>query len=733
MSLLQLPVELLLQVSSYLEFVSDLGSLYQCHSLLYNLLKDRVDKLLKTEQSLQLLAWAAANGKEMCVRKLLNAGTLPNDSFTRDNETGWCRQCDDPMTIAAKRGHVDVVRMFLDYGRDPTPAINEKSIMFSIDITCLVRFGNPLSVAVLEGHISVVSLLIERGFIKRCAEPREKKRWCNLSLCLAVMKGHIPIIKLLLAGGCDPNSCWSGKAPLDYLASIPATSTTMEIIRLLVDAGANLWSKCSGQYAFSLALETGNEPFIYYAFEQAIVFDTEAILNMVDEVAGEHNILASFLLKKIDLDHTINFSRGARSKLLCGAVSGGFEDLMKRLRLAWNTVFEDWTCECGHRDLMALAIASGHIGMIELLLKYGGSLTEAVSYPAIIVEKDTDGNWDFDLCPPSMIVALDRGHDDVVKYLINKGFDVVFASEHGNALFNRALYLGKVEILQMLFESSSPSIEDIALSNDGLSIQLAVLGGEAVFKLLLEHGVQLQPGYVEHDRAFVCAALLANVPILKIFLDAGFSLEAQGLNYGTFGLELTLDENRGVTLLALAAQAKDRNAAEAAVDLLLEHGVQVNQLTGSCNHTPLLCTVSGVARKNVGATKYFVEEITKTKADAHDFERERNFNETSDYELLATKLLLEKGADPLFMNRSGKSALTAAAAACRNDIETVKMLLEYVDPNVPISAIKSHILAATAPFDDSRGSSWEKKRPSLAMQKTLWHYYWRKVYPCPNE
>ncbi|CAI7605572.1 unnamed protein product [Penicillium discolor] len=109
----------------------------------------------------------------------------------------------------------------------------------------------------------------------------------------------------------------------------------------------------------------------------------------------------------------------------------------------------------------------------------------------LLLEDRVDGNWDPDECPPSMILALDRGHDDVVKYLINEGLDVVFASRHGNDLFNRALYLGKLEILQMLVETSGPSIEDIAFLDDGLSIQLAVLGGEAVFRLLLERRVQL--------------------------------------------------------------------------------------------------------------------------------------------------------------------------------------------------------------------------------------------------
>ena len=95
MSLLKLPAELLLKVSSHLEYVSDLDSLYQCHPFLYTLLKDRVDELLKTEQSIQHLAWAAVNGKETCVRKLLDVGALFDDSFASDAAPGDAAPGDD--------------------------------------------------------------------------------------------------------------------------------------------------------------------------------------------------------------------------------------------------------------------------------------------------------------------------------------------------------------------------------------------------------------------------------------------------------------------------------------------------------------------------------------------------------------------------------------------------------------------------------------------------------------
>lgn len=86
-------------------------------------------------------------------------------------------------------------------------------------------------------------------------EPEEKKRWCDLALCLAVRERQIPITKLLLEGGCDPNvTCAYDKVPLHYVAPAPATSTTMEIVRLLVDTGAKLKSDRWTQSPFSVAL-----------------------------------------------------------------------------------------------------------------------------------------------------------------------------------------------------------------------------------------------------------------------------------------------------------------------------------------------------------------------------------------------------------------------------------------------------------------------------------------------
>ncbi|CAG8176080.1 unnamed protein product [Penicillium nalgiovense] len=78
----------------------------------------------------------------------------------------------------------------------------------------------------------------------------------------------------------------------------------------------------------------------------------------------------------------------AKVKLLCGAVAGGFEDLLDILLSARTSVLKNWNCDAGHRYIMCLAIASGNIRMIELLLYHGESLHRAVTYPTL---KDTGG------------------------------------------------------------------------------------------------------------------------------------------------------------------------------------------------------------------------------------------------------------------------------------------------------------------------------------------------------
>lgn len=426
-------------------------------------------------------------------------------------------------------------------------------------------------------------------------------------------------------------------------------------------------------------------------------------------------------------------------------------------------------------ELVDLAVSGGHLGVLKLLFKEGVSLDSTIGelpddFP-IVSGGITHPYMEFSNPyhdPPPMILALDRGHDEVFKYLIDKGCAKSFAERYGNDLiFERVLYLGKVEILQMIFGTLSPNVEDIADMYDGLSIHLAVFGGENVFKFLLDQGVRLRPDSEPHQRAFANAVLLANVHIVKMFLNAGFRPNLHNwVSPIDPSQSVALDESKGGTLLAIAAQAKSPKDAEATVDLLLEYGAQMNHPTGSCDHTPLLSTVSGFARKKIYMIQGHHWTMTRTSAGTHvHHQPSRDKIEAMDLEVQATKLLLKKGAEPLFWGNSGRSALTMAA--WNNKIEVVEVLLEFLDQaDTPINTIKPHILAAMGPYKACVGSNlhrficdddeldaymndhpearedvsvevlnqWKKaKEASDVTRRILWHYYWRKIYPCSRQ
>ncbi|KAJ5787253.1 hypothetical protein N7457_002243 [Penicillium paradoxum] len=734
MSLFKLPSELLIIVSSYLEYLSDLNALSQSHSRLYSLLKPRIYELL-TEDTGQALARAAETGNGQCVRRLLDAGAPFPDSQS---------SIEDPMTLAAKNGHVDIVRIFLEYGRDPTPPIHDTGLKADHD-DYMKR--NPFAVAARGGHTSVVSLLMDHGAVKQSVNDDGDTLY-DQTLSLAVMGMHIPIIKLLLAEGCNPNAMTSSRmVPLGYIATAPFTSASMEIINILVDAGAELVDEeaLGTVPPFTIALSVGNVPFANFVIASQDNFDIQKFLELYKDVFLEQPAMASLPVRKTDMEKMLKLDADAGFKLLCGAAAGGQEELMKLLLTKKN----DWTDENGLATLVDLAVEHGHIGILDLLFEEGVSLCARTKLKA------SNGSFSMDECcelgdyrPPPILLALEKGHDEIVNYLIDKGCAEALSESRGKGLlFNYALFLGKLEIIQKIFGTLTPSLQDIAFGDDGISIELAVFGGEAVFRFLLDHGVALNPDFAPHQKTLSIAAMLANAPILEMFFDAGLSLNMQSPDERPVDMPpVVCNKTRGSTLLAIAAQAKDRDSAEAAVDLLLERGVPIDQSLASLGRwTPLFSTIRGDVRRMIfleqDSIRFRIKNALGTRSIKGLFQNE---NDNMDFELLATKLLLKKGADPFIWNEYRLCALTVAAS--RNKINVIKLLMETFDQrNISISLTGPRILAAISYGDDSVDDTDEDspsdewtllpyrlEGPFDAIERALWQYYWPRVYPCPK-
>lgn len=213
MSLLQLPLELLMLVTSYLG-TRDLAHLLQVHPSLHNdiLISELHKKEVKANDGLALCHYAHV-GNEEGVQQILAAGAYIN--IKANGETALFK--------AVRKGHVSVVRILLEKGaRAECPSKNGTS---------------PLNFAVetRSGDDDMLKLLLRYG-----ANANESPfRGYYTPLFRAVASCDSVKVKLLLDNGADAGvrDPHSGANPLHTAAQVNAPS---EITRMLIKAGSGI-------------------------------------------------------------------------------------------------------------------------------------------------------------------------------------------------------------------------------------------------------------------------------------------------------------------------------------------------------------------------------------------------------------------------------------------------------------------------------------------------------------
>jgi ankyrin repeat protein len=240
------------------------------------------------DEGLAPLHIAAAKPDPRAVRKLLEAGADPNLA------SQWG---EPPLSFAAENEPAGsaMVRLLLGHGADPG----------GID-----GGTPPLLKAVQAGNLPAMMLLAEAG-----ADPNVQK-FGFTPLVSAIQHKHRPMVEYLIAHGADVNlpsghSC----SPIGYAAA----SADLELVRLLLDAGADPDEQQIGETPLTLAvmhhhpemvlllLERGANPdrkgqgAAYYPIHRAILNDNMPILELLLAHGADPMVRDSYRRTALDL------------------------------------------------------------------------------------------------------------------------------------------------------------------------------------------------------------------------------------------------------------------------------------------------------------------------------------------------------------------------------------------------------------------------------------------------
>jgi ankyrin repeat protein len=140
MPLLDLPNELLRDISEYLESERDINAIAQPDRHLYRLLNSYLYRYNVQQSRSSALLWAAQHGHEATAQKSLREKADTQATSDDKDET--------PLLLAAGNGHEQVTKLLLDRGAD----VNAQG----------GHNGNALQAASSGGHGEMVKLLLSK-------------------------------------------------------------------------------------------------------------------------------------------------------------------------------------------------------------------------------------------------------------------------------------------------------------------------------------------------------------------------------------------------------------------------------------------------------------------------------------------------------------------------------------------------------------------------------------------
>jgi ankyrin repeat protein len=382
--------------------------------------------------------------------------------------------------------------------------------MVAIGLFVSAAFVSPsvsdrLPAAVRAGDSAKVRQLLAAG-----ADVNARDLLGGTPLLDAVLAGNLEITKLLLAGGADVNvrRDGTGSTALEYAVAASRPS----VVRTLLDAKARVDIRYkNGQTVLHEAAAKGNREIeaIAKSNREIVValIEAGAPVNAVDDngntplddavLHGQADAVAALLAHGAGIEHV--HSADGRGPLHEAAIKG-YARLAQPLYDAGAKLTQR---DRSGQTPLDLALAYKNGPMVSVLLRLG-------------VSKDTAA-----ISAEAMETATLRGRTEIVRLLIDNGFDVNRPTAAGSTYLNDASLKGQSKIVALLLARGA-RIE--AWSEDGEGpLHEAALGGSAeVTTLLLDHGAAIDaPDRESGATPLMIAASLGRTNVVAVLLRRG--------------------------------------------------------------------------------------------------------------------------------------------------------------------------------------------------------------------
>ncbi|XP_014663141.1 PREDICTED: putative ankyrin repeat protein RF_0381 [Priapulus caudatus] len=362
------------------------------------------------------LHYAAYSGRLNIMRLLLEAGAVPNVAHTKSGET--------PLMYAAWVGEEAMVQMLLSHGADANATDS---------------YGwTSLHIAVCSGRLDIVRLLLEAG-----ADPSVADTESGMTpLMMAVRKGNEAAVQMLLSHGADPNAADSqGQTSLYYAATsvyFEASSGRLNIMRLLLEAGAdpNAADTKSGRTplmravvqmllshgADANAASLQGQTSLYYAATSG--YDRAS--------SGRLNIMR--LLLEAGAVPNVAHTKSGETPLMCAARMG--VEAVVQMLLSHGA---DANAADSHGQSLYHAACSGRLDIVRLLLEAGADPNIA----------DTESG------ETPLMMAVSKCEEATVQMLLSHGADANAANSNGETSLHYAAYFCRLDIVRLLLEAGA--------------------------------------------------------------------------------------------------------------------------------------------------------------------------------------------------------------------------------------------------------------------------------------